>query len=252
MKEEIRKQLLETGAVAVGFAKAGEIDEATHEYFKNWVGEGYNGEMGYLERHIPLRRHTDYVLPEANTVISLAFSYAPNEWRPLELPMISAYAYGEDYHKTLRRILKPVVRNFEEKYGGRWRICIDSAPVSERYWAVKSGIGYRGLNGCIIVDGCGPLCFLAEILTTLRFPPDESDEATLHSVMCSRCGKCVESCPTKALQPDGTFIATRCINYLMIEKKTPLTSSEQAIISTPPGYLLGCDRCLRPCPHNPR
>ena len=246
MKEDIRNILLEAGAVAVGFAQAGEIDSEFHEYFTKWIEKGYHGEMAYLERHIPLRHHTDFVLPGAKSVISLAFSYAPKEWRPLDQPMIAAYAYGEDYHKSLRRILKPVVKLFETKYGGNWRICIDSAPVAERFWAMKSGIGKRGLNSCIIVPGCGSLCFLVELLTTIELEPDSPSFSE-----CDRCGLCVAECPAKAIHEDGTFEACKCINYLMIEKRTPLSDEESELISTPPGYLYGCDRCLRICPHNP-
>lgn len=245
MKEDIRKELLAAGAVAVGFAEAGEIDSKFHETYKKWIGEGYQGDMSYLERHIPLRQHTDFVLPGAKTVISLAFSYAPKEWRPLDLPMIAAYAYGEDYHKSLRKILKPVVNSFQEKYGGKWRICIDSAPVAERFWAMKSGIGKLGLNSCIIVEGCGSLCFLVEILTTHSLKPDNSSEKR-----CLNCGRCVEICPANAIGEDGTFRASRCINYLMIEKRTPLSPQEIQLLNTPPGHILGCDRCLRVCPHN--
>ena len=244
-RETIRKALLDVGAVNVGFAQAGEVDAEFHELYKKWIGEGNHGDMSYLERHIPLRRHTDSVLPGAETVISLAFSYVPKEWRPLDIPMIAAYAYGEDYHKSLRKILKPVVKGFREKYGGNWRICIDSAPIAERFWAMKSGIGKLGLNSCIIVEGCGSLCFLTEILTTHALKPD------MPSVdRCDNCGRCAEICPAHAIGHEGNFHATRCINYLMIEKRTPLSTQETQLLEAPPGHILGCDRCLRICPHN--
>lgn len=244
MKEKIRQMLLDSGAVAVGFAKAGEIDPVVGANYEKWIGEGYQGEMSYLERHIPLRRHTDNVMPDAQTVISLAFSYVPEKWRDMSLPSLSAYAYGEDYHLVLRDILRPVVKDLKNEYGGNWRICIDSAPVEERFWAVKSGIGFIGLNGALITRKAGSLCFLVEILTTIPVIPDERCSDT-----CLSCGRCLEVCPGKALNGDGTMDARRCINYLTIEKKTPLNAEEKAFLKAYPA-IKGCDRCLRVCPHN--
>ena len=245
MKEEIRRSLLAAGAIAVGFAKAGEIDQKVHEDFINWIREGCHGEMGYLERHIPLRQHTDNVLSGAKTVISLAFDYTPQEWRKGSLPYISSYAYGEDYHMLLRERLKPVVKEFKNIYGGDWRVCIDSAPMAERYWALKSGIGKRGINGAVIVKNSGALNFLVEVLTTLDLEPDPSSEE-----VCKRCEACVNICPVKALRGDGTMDARRCINYLTIEKRGYFTAQESELINSDSGYLYGCDRCLRACPHN--
>lgn len=245
MKEKIRKILINTGAKAVGFASAGEIDNCAHEYFKTWVEEGFHGEMAYLERHIPLRHHTDHVLEGAKTVISLAFSYVPEKWRPINLPMIAAYAYGDDYHKVIRKILRPAVRQLQELFGGKWRICVDSAPVAERFWALKSGIAKKAVNNCVIVEGCGGLCFLAEILTTIVLDPDQSSTGG-----CLGCGACIKACPAKALSENGHFDARKCINYLMIEKKSVLTPEEKSLIDSGAGHIYGCDRCLRVCPHN--
>lgn len=247
MKEEIRRTLREAGAVAVGFARAGEVDPELDISFQEWIKGDNHGEMDYLRRHIPLRRNTDSVLSDARTVISLAFSYFPHRFRNDELAYISTYAYVEDYHFRLREILKPVVKKFEKAYGGRWRICIDSAPVAERYWAIKSGIGIIGLNGSVIVDGCGSFGFLVEILTTLELDPDKSNYEK-----CGGCGKCVEICPSQALKGDGTMDARRCINYLTIEKKGEFSEEEKKITGGGVGYLFGCDRCLRVCPFNNR
>lgn len=245
MKEEIRRLLLEAGAVEAGFAEAGEIDSEVDKTFAEWIKKGKHGVMSYLERHRQLRFHTDHVLPGAKTVIAAAFPYYPDEDRLDSLPYMAAYAHGEDYHITIRERLKPLVDEFQSKYGGKWRVCIDSAPVAERYWALKSGVGKIGLNGAVIVKGAGSLCFLAEILTTVSFPPDESSE-----LKCKMCGACIKICPSKALNGDGTMDARRCINYLTIEKKGDFTLEEQEILNRDVGYIFGCDRCLRICPEN--
>lgn len=245
MKERIRNLLKETGAVAVGFAEAGPISAQAHILFKSWIEEGCHGEMTYLERHAELRASTESVLPGSKSVISLAFSYFPSEWRSEELSHISAYAYGEDYHTALREKLKPVVRALTTEYGGNWRICIDSAPVAERYWAMRCGIGKRAKNGAIIVDGAGPFCFLVEIVTTLEILPDEpSDE------WCEGCGQCLSECPSGALRGDGTMDSTLCINYLTIEKKGEFDSAQKKILRKSGGSLFGCQRCYMVCPHS--
>lgn len=245
MKEEIRNLLLNSGAVAVGFSKAGDTDESEQQYLSRWIGEGYHGDMTYLERHQALRNSTDSVLKGAKTVISLAYSYFPAERREESLPEIAPYAYGEDYHVVLRDLLQPLIKTLKYKYGGKWRVCIDSAPISERYWAVKSGIGKRGLNGAVIIKDAGSYCFLVEILTTLEISPDESS-----SERCKECGECMNVCPGKAIRPDGVIIASKCINYLTIEKKDEFSEEERDLIREGAGYLFGCDRCLRVCPHN--
>lgn len=249
MKEEIRKILLSSGAQAVGFSKAGEIDIYVHEGYKDWIQKGWHGEMEYLRRHISLRQHTDSVLSGAKTIISLAFSYVPQKYRPINLPSISSYAYGDDYHIILRAILKPFVKEIQLKYGGKWRICIDSAPIAERYWAMKSGIGKRGVNGSIIVEGCGGLCFLVEIITTLDIHADAYSDIS-SDISCKNCGICKLMCPGKAIKGDGTIDSRKCLNYLTIEKKSELSMEEKEMVSSGSGFLYGCDKCLRVCPHN--
>lgn len=245
MKERIRGILMDTGASAVGFARAGEIDAAVHSAYAGWIRKGFHGEMDYLERHVPLRHHTDNVLPGAETVISLAFSYVPDRWLKEEEGSVAAYAYGDDYHIVLRDILKPVVSDLKKEFGGKWRICIDSAPVAERYWAMKAGLGKRGLNGSIIVRGCGSLCFLVEILTTIPIEPDKASDET-----CEKCGLCISACPGKAINSDGTIDARKCINYITIEKEGQFSIEESQLINKDKKHLYGCDNCLRICPHN--
>lgn len=243
MKENIRKTLLDAGAAAVGFARAGEISSDASKSYEKWVEEGCHGEMEYLRRHESLRKTTDFVLPEAQTVISLAFDFTPREWREKEKGYVSAYAYGKDYHNVLRALLKSVVAEFKQNYGGKWRVCIDSAPVAERYWAMRGGIGCRGLNGALIVDKVGPFCFLVEILTTLHLEPDEPSEK-----WCLKCGKCLSVCPSGALKGDGTMDARKCINYLTIEKMGEFSEEERESVRRGDGSLFGCDRCYRVCP----
>ena len=245
IKERIRKELTDAGASAVGFASAEEVSEEAVRENALWLDSGMHGEMGYLLRHKSLKLNTENVLPGTQTVITLAFNYNPGEWPVSDNPVVAAYAFGEDYHDALRRVLKKKVEGFRRDYGGKWRICIDSAPLAERYWAVKSGIAKRSINGNVIVESCGSFCFLAEILTDLKLSPDTATEG-----WCMRCGKCVSLCPGKAINGDGTIDARKCINYLTIEKEGEFNPEEKEIVNKARGHLYGCDICLRVCPHN--
>lgn len=246
-KEIIRNLLLEAGACAVGFAEAGEIEQQAAKTFYEWIGNGYNSGMTYLERHMNLRLHTDNVLPGCKTVISLAFSYNSSKKRDENLSKISSYALMADYHDVIRKRLSPVINGLKKEYGGKWRLCIDSAPLAERFWAVKSGIGILGKNGAIIINSYGSKVFLAEILTTLYFCPDIPIEEK-----CIGCDKCIKVCPTGALQNDGIINTNKCLSYLTIEKRGNWDSAESVIMSSAGGdkTLFGCECCITVCPYN--
>lgn len=243
-REGLRAALLEAGAAAVGFASAGPVSEDEDQRLRGWLAAGHHAGMAWMERHADLRRDLDNVLPGTRIVISLAFPYAPERERPSDLPYLSRYAYGTDYHEAIRSLLTAVL----EQTGilSSCRLCIDSAPVSERFWAIRAGIGYRGDNGALIVPGIGPEVFLAEILTTIEFEPDTPSYAE-----CLHCGVCLRACPTGALQADGTIDCRRCISYLTIEHRGLWTDPDAiAAMSTPAGRtsLFGCDRCITACP----
>lgn len=247
MKETVRRKITEAGACAVGFARAGAVDSRAAAGYAVWIGEGCHAGMDYLGRHIPLKADTESVLPGAATVICAAFSYAPDRVRDGALPVISCYAYGQDYHDVIRRRLTSVIAWMKDTWGGDWRICIDSAPVAERYWAMRSGIGRLARNGSVIVDGFGGMCFLAEILTTAVIEPDMPSGR-----VCEGCGACVRACPTGALRHDGTVDARRCLNYLTIEHRGPWEGEMREVMESEAGKktLYGCDICQHICPHN--
>ncbi len=245
-REDIRKSLLDTGAVAVGFAAAVPIDSAVAADYDNWITSGCNAGMDYLARHAPLRRDPTNVLEGAKTVISTAFSYNPSVRRSAHLPVIATYAYGDDYHDVLRRRLSPAITTLREALGGEWRICTDTAPLPERYWAMRAGIGRLGLNGSIIIDGYGSRIFLAEILTTVEIIPDVPSTRR-----CMECGVCLKTCPGKAIGRNCHIDARRCLSYLTIEHKGDFPSDAD-VVHTPSGRhtLYGCDICIEVCPHN--
>lgn len=247
IKEIIRVRLIESGAVAAGFAKASEISPECVLQYEEWLAAGKNAGMDYLARHAPLRIHPKYVLESAKTVISVAFNYHQPILRKKELPVIAEYAYGKDYHDVIRKKLTDVVNGLKNELGGDWRVCIDTAPIAERWWAIQSGIGRKGKNGTIIIDGFGTYCFLAEILTSIEI------EADLPSGnVCNECGACIKVCPTGALGKDGTIDSRHCINYLTIEHKGEWNEAGKEAMHTSAGKksLYGCDICRKVCPHN--
>lgn len=249
LKEEIRCILKDSGACAVGFAKAAPVDSREWDRFCSWLSRGDNAGMEYMHNYPDLRRDPRLLLEGAQTVISLAFSYYPPQWRPKDIGTIAAYAYGRDYHKELRKLLKPAVKEITAKFPeAHFRICVDSAPVLERYWAQKAGIGIKGDNGALIIPGYGSMVFLVEIITDLAIAPDAEACGD-----CGHCGACRRACPGGAIEEDGTIDCRRCISYLTIEHRGDWSLPESiATMRTEAGRktIFGCDICLRVCPHN--
>ena len=249
IKARLKASVEAAGAIAFGVAKAGETDPALDGQFARWLDSGGHASMQWLERHRTLRTDPANVLPGVKSVVSIAFPYFRRERRPASLPRISMYAYGADYHDVIRKKLKPLRREFEALTGARTRVCVDSAPIPERYWALKAGIGRRGDNGTVIIDGYGSFFFLCELLTDLPLPPDEPS-----TLECSHCGRCRKSCPGNAIRPDGTLACRRCLSFLTIERNPdePLPDESRIALESEEGRatLFGCDICQLVCPHN--
>lgn len=238
--EELARQ---AGAVAVGFAEAAAVDDATAEGFRRWLAAGCHGSMAYMERYINLRLDPRLLVEGARTVISMAFPYAPVDG--YHHPCISDYALGLDYHHVLRARLQPVADAITAAHGGQARICIDSAPVLERYWAVRAGVGFIGLNHQLIVPNMGAGMFLAEIITTAAFTPSAPCTLT-----CQSCRRCLTACPGHALSALHTPLSTdidarRCVSYLTIEHRGDLPADANL-----GAMVYGCDVCRRVCPHS--
>ena len=244
---EVSRLARQAGAVAVGFAEAAPVDDATADGFRRWLAAGCHGSMAYMERYVDLRLDPRLLVDGARTVISMAFPYAPIDG--YHHPCISDYALGLDYHHVLRARLQPVADAIVAAHGGEARICIDSAPVLERYWAVRAGVGFIGLNHQLIVPDMGAGMFLAEIITTAEFQPSQPCTLT-----CQGCRRCLTACPGHALTeslsalhpPLSTNLdARRCVSYLTIEHRGDLPADTDL-----GAMAYGCDVCRRVCPHS--
>lgn len=239
---DIRRAVFAAGAYACGVVRALPVAAEVVAHYEGWLADGNAGNMDYLGRYGEVRRDPRLLLDGegAHTLIVTLFAYQDNVLLAEGVPYIAHYALGQDYHDVLRRRLKAVVGQLRPRFGGKWRVCVDSAPLMERYWAVRAGLGVIGDNGCLIVPGTGANFFIATIVTTAQLPVDDPVEDTPH---CLGCGRCVRACPTGALRDDGSVDARRCISYLTIE------SHDDIPADIPIGNTLyGCDVCRRACP----
>jgi len=241
--DKIKALAGERGFAACGIARAERLNIEA-ERLRQWLDRGYNGGMTYMARHADLRIDPNELLPRAKSVISLAYNYFPGQ-----LPsnrskfVISKYALGRDYHKVIRGKLKRMIKGIEEIIPGVGvRACVDSAPIMEKTWAVRSGLGWLGKNGNIINRQKGSFFFLSELIVDAELGYDSP--ATDH---CGSCRACLDACPTGAIVEPYVVDASRCISYLTIEHKGSLPTDMEKSYR---GWIFGCDICQDVCPFN--
>ncbi len=240
----LKSEALKLGFSRVGLAPAGRVPDAVMADYVKWLAEGCQGEMHYMENHMELRRDPRLLLEGARTVVSLAMSYHPGE-HPTQKGL-AWYAQGLDYHEVIRQRLQQLVASLPLKGDGGARICVDTAPVMEKYWAWRCGLGWIGRNRQLVVPHQGSAFFLAEILLTCE--ADRYDKPLYDNPMftgCGACRRCLEACPTGALSEEG-LDARRCLSYLTIEHRGALPIDVRPLLDE---CFYGCDRCLRACPH---
>ncbi len=233
------------GFIAVGFCRSGPPPFLAE--YNRWIDAKKYGEMHWLEKHRNLKTDPANVLKDCLTVISLAYPYPTGKPSTSDGFTTARYTRPEssDYHETIKERAKPLVALISEEYPGeRSRICVDSAPLLERDFAYASGIGFIGKNNMLIRPGHGSYLFLAEVLTTAIFP------ITTQKPLVNRCGtcsRCVEACPTGALERPFLLDAGKCLSYLTIEKKSPIDLETGKKMGD---CFFGCDRCQEVCPFN--
>ena len=240
-------QQLKTEAYRLGFSLAGITTADRPEsfpFFQQWIDKGLHAEMGYLatDRSLARRQDPRRILPECQSILVLAIPYFP------PAPSggsVAAYALGNDYHDTLRPLLRQLVAFLEEKVGetihNRWYT--DTGPVLERDLARRAGMGWVGKNSMLINPQHGSTFLLAEILLGISLPSDPPFTAD----HCGSCTRCLQACPTACIRPDRTLDATRCLSYLTIENKGPIPAELRPLLGD---WLFGCDVCQQVCPWN--
>ena len=238
--DDIRRLAASLGFDACGFARADDVDDTAYDAYDRWIAARRHGELAYMEKYGDIRRSPALLLDGANTVISLAMNYFPAVRRSPELPQFAYYAYGDDYHEVIRSRLRQIADFITQRTGAACRPCVDTAPIRERYWAQRAGIGFVGTNNQLIIPRRGSFFFLAEIVTTYSFAPDEPCTAT-----CGDCRRCVEACPAGAISPGEGVDCRRCLSALTIEHRGALPPDVRLC-----GHVYGCDVCQIVCPHN--
>jgi epoxyqueuosine reductase len=249
LAEQVRRKARSLGFDAVGIARADVSLDTDIAHYDAFVAAGMHGEMDWLARHRParVRADGDEILPGARSVICVARRYRrPPEIESNDSGMargIARYARGRDYHGFLRRRIRKLaafVRLLAE--GARARPICDDAPLLERAWAARAGLGFVGKNGLLIVPGVGSFVLLGEVVTTLALEPNEPI-----GHRCGACTRCLDACPTRAFAAPFVLDARRCIAYLTIEHKTAVDSSLREGVGE---HLFGCDDCQTVCPFN--
>lgn len=238
----VKREALRLGFAAAGLAPAGRVDAAREARLRRFIAEGRHAGMDYLERHLELRLDPRLVHPGTRTVVSVAMDYYCGEPFAPGALHLARYALGDDYHDLMRSRLEALRQAVCPEAGAR--VCCDTAPVDERYWAQRAGVGWSGRSGQLVVPGHGSYVFLGELLVPLE--ADAYD--TPLEARCGTCRRCLEACPTGALGPEG-LDARRCLSYLTIENRGPIPAEYRAALGD---CIYGCDRCAEACPHNRR
>ena len=239
----IKQKAKKFGFQSCGISKATFLEEDALPLEK-WLKNNYHGEMQYMENYFDKRLDPRLLVEGAKSVISLSYNYFPEEEiSTIDNYKISKYAYGKDYHEIIKDILKVLVFELKEEIGDfSCRIFTDSAPILERSWARKSGIGWVGKNANLITKQNGSFYFLAEIICDLELQTDF--ETTDH---CGSCTKCIEACPTNAIINDKIIDGSKCISYATIELKNEIPESFRNNMED---WMFGCDICQDVCPWN--
>lgn len=248
----IKEKAKEIGFDACGMAQVAAADSEAL-FFDRWLREGNHAGMAYMENHREIRLNPAGLLEGAKTVISVALNYYPEEKLPPDAPHIAYYAYGKDYHVVIKEMLNDLwtalfPRPASSAGTGQAdavtaRFFTDSAPILERYWAWKAGLGWIGKNTNLIIPGKGSFFFLGEIVTTLK--ADRYDAPRKNR--CGNCTRCLDACPTGALEGPRHLNARKCLSYLTIENRGEIPPEQAARLG---GRLYGCDTCQEVCPWN--
>ncbi len=239
----IKAEALRLGFTSIGISKADFLEEEAPK-FEKWLKEGYQGDMYYLENNFDKRLDPRLLVEGSKSVISLSYNYYPKDIQNSDTYKIAKFAYGEDYHQVIKSKLQVLMEFIQTNIGEvNGRAFTDSAPVMERAWATKSGLGWQGKNSLLLQKNKGSFFFLAELIIDLELDYDLPFK-TNH---CGSCTRCIDACPTQAILPNNTINGSKCISYFTIEFKNELPQELKGKFSD---WIFGCDICQDVCPWN--
>jgi epoxyqueuosine reductase len=239
----VKQEAANLGFDFCGISKAVFL-EAEAKQLENWLNKNHHGTMAYMANHFDKRLDPRLLVPGAKSIVSLMINYFPHQTQVHpDAPKISKYAYGVDYHEVIRNKLNLLIQTLRAKIGKiEARAFVDSAPVMDKAWAKKSGMGWMGKNTNIINKNKGSFFFIAELITDLELEPDG-----LVKDYCGTCTKCIDACPTDALYTPYNIDASKCISYLTIELKEEIPNTFKGQFEN---WAFGCDICQDVCPWN--
>ena len=242
LTQQIKAEALRIGFSACGIAEANAVDEGTTLHFGEWLAKGNHAGMGYMENYKDKRLDPRLLVEGARSVIVLALNYYPQQKINEDQYQFAWYAYGKDYHDIMKEKLNALFSFIRQLTPAGGRVFCDTAPVLERYWAWQAGLGWVGKNTQLIIPQAGSCFFLGEIILDIDLDYDAPANG-----LCGSCERCLEACPTQALEASCSLNATKCLSYLTIENKEDI----------PPEYaekmgnkIYGCDECQKACPWN--
>ena len=241
--ESIKSKAKDLGFLSCGISKADFLEEEAPR-LEQWLSQNYHGEMAYMANHFDKRLDPRVLVPGAKSVVSLLLNYHSKEKQTdVEAPKIASYAFGDDYHKVIKDKLKQLMSFIHQEIGEvQGRVFVDSAPVMDKAWAAKSGLGWIGKNTNLISKKAGSFFFIAELILDLELEHDLP--ATDH---CGSCTACIDACPTDALLAPYQIDGSKCISYVTIELKNEIPTDFQGKMDN---WAFGCDVCQTVCPWN--
>jgi len=238
----IKSEAKRLGFLSCGISKAGFL-EAEAPRLENWLDNQMHGEMTYMENHFDKRLNPTLLVDGAKSVISLLLNYFPAQNQNPESYKISKYAYGQDYHFVIKEKLKELLASIQDAIGEvHGRAFVDSAPVLDKAWAAKSGLGWLGKNSNLLTKQVGSFYFIAELIVDLELEPDHA--TTDH---CGSCTACIDACPTEAIVAPYVVDGSKCISYFTIELKNNIPQEMKGKLDD---WAFGCDVCQDVCPWN--
>ena len=239
--EEIKKEALRLGFDACGISPADNSGE--EKRYMKWIEDNWHADMHYMARNIDKRVDPRLLVEGAKSIISVALNYYPHKKQASHAPQFAYYAYGKDYHDVIRGKLKKLfefISARQPELTGRY--FSDSAPVLERFWAAQAGIGFVGKNSLLIIPGKGSFFFLGELIIDIEL---EYDSPIAEN--CGSCTRCLDGCPTSAIEEPYKVNANKCISYQTIENRGEISSYVAPRLKN---YVFGCDICQKVCPWN--
>ena len=238
----IKSEAQRLGFLSCGISKAGFLEDEAPR-LENWLNKNMNGQMSYMENHFDKRLNPTLLVDDAKSVISLLLNYYPPEIQNPDSYKISKYAYGQDYHFVIKEKLKELLHCIQTEIGDvSGRAFVDSAPVLDKAWAAKSGLGWIGKNGNLLTKQVGSFYFIAELIIDLEL---EYDFATTDH--CGSCTACIDACPTQAIVSPYIVNGSKCISYFTIELKENIPLEMKGKFDD---WVFGCDVCQDVCPWN--